>query len=304
MANAIEYQRYEAETEQWRLAGPLDPWSANQSSDGRAALDVAEGCIYLREAEGWRPRLQWTESGIKRSCDPERPSIQLTGILKHGGGYVVGAEESTDGRVLVRWSPESGDITSLLPADLQGGDRPTVEQLFTLNDELWVYLTGSPYPYEWVDRIFRIHEGRWEKFEPDTIDEEEILRGEFRAYGDELIVMIQCHISQDESDSSCFAQWRPSENRFEWIDLPPGVSPPSTHAEHRGFHTRIGPMLSTWDRLWRYDVRSETWDTIGSPYVEGRLAPIQIAVGPRSVYAEGPVGSLFVTRATPDAGGD
>jgi hypothetical protein len=264
--------------------------------------------VYLRGADGWQARLQWTsgfydgEDEVVRSCDPDRTSVRLFDIVQHGGGYVIGVQYATGAPTLARWHPETGRIRSLLPA----GEFPqptVISRLYAADEVLWVDVGQVGAPKEHKEGLYRVYDGlsdgEWERYEGTNFTEDEILSfdRELETYDDELVLKLKCP-EPEHSVSTCFAEWKSESGEFEPVALPADVPPPTDSSNHRAFHSRIGPVMWVDGQFWRYDVESDTWDTIGRRVREGPIVPDEIAAGERSFYVETASGKIYLTRAS------
>jgi hypothetical protein len=305
-AKAVEVQLFDEQTGQWELAGPALPWLDHTTSDGRAAINTELGCAYLRGADGWQARLQWTagfydgEDEVVRSCDPDRTSVRLFDIVQHGGGYVIGVQYASGAPSLARWHPETGLIRSLLPA----GKFPlpvSIPRLYAVDEVLWVLVSHVGSAEEDEAGVYRVHDGEWERYEGTDFTEDELLSydRELETYDDELVVKLKCP-EPEHSVSTCFAEWKSESGEFEPVALPADVPPPTDSSNHRAFHSSIGPVMWVDGQFWRYDVESDTWDTIGQRIRENPFVPEEIAAGERSFYVENTSGGILVTRKTTD----
>jgi hypothetical protein len=302
-AKAVEVQLFDKQTDQWELAGPPLPWLDRRTEDGRAGVHTESGCVYLRGPDGWQARLQWTdglydgEGEIVESCDPDRPRVRLVDIAEHGGGYVIGAQAPSSRTTLAQWNPDTDWVHSLRPPGLFPGE-PVVDGLYAAGEVLWVHVGYFRSSEKDMESLYRVRDGEWERFEGANFTEAEITSSDLESYDEDLIVKLKCDEPQD-SVSTCFAEWKPETGEFEPVEMPADIPAPTASSNHRAFHSSIGPVMWVDGQFWRYDVESDTWDTIGRRMRENPFVPEEIAASERSFYVENSSGDIFVTRKRP-----
>jgi hypothetical protein len=306
-ATAAERQIYDREDRRWRLAfpGAADPLPTVETADGQVATHKGSDCVYLREANGWQPRLQWTQDGVVQSCDADRDAVRISSIAEYGDGYAIGVREPTDGESLVKWTPESGEIELMAPSGVESGAFPGVGQLLNYRGELWVYSADEPGEQDWSHKTFRVHDGEWRRVDGGNIvgdgpaleEGTEASIGGKEIYAGDLIASIGFDPEGYRDEATTLARWDVNREQFRWIERPEELRSPDYGEDFDIFFREMGPLFASSEGLWRYHVQSGTWDTIGGPFQEDGRPPIFIEVAARSVYVQTVDGKIYVTRA-------
>mgnify|MGYP006282818115 CR=1 FL=1 len=306
-AKAVEYQVYDREARRWRLTGPQAPESTERTGDGRVAWNPQEGCVYLRDGDGWEPRLQWTESGFVESCSDHRRAVEIADVVAYRDGYAMAVRPPSDGKILVHWNPESGAIESLNPEDVFTSQLPVVEKLMTQEGELWIRTAPEEGASELAGGIFRLRNESWQALETERVDGEgpeyvveDKEWGALENHGGEVFAKVTFQTPVADVGATSFVRWVPQQQSFHWVNPPEGASLPTFGNYNQALHTRLGPTLVSDDQLWRFDIGANEWQAVGQTFPEGSFRPQQVAAGERAVYVETLDGRIFVTRATPE----